>query len=57
MRHVVITGANRGIGLALARHYQEENWSVTGICRESSSELKRLPHRSLRESMSLKQTV
>lgn len=42
MRHVVITGANRGIGLALARHYQEENWSVTGICRESSSELKKV---------------
>ena len=24
MKHVVITGANRGIGLELARHYQAE---------------------------------
>jgi len=39
MQHVVITGANRGIGLELARHYQREGWQVTGICRESSSEL------------------
>lgn len=39
MKHVVITGANRGIGLELARHYQRENWRVTGVCRESSPEL------------------
>ena len=39
MRHVVITGANRGIGLELARHYQAEGWRVTGVCRETSSEL------------------
>jgi len=39
MKHVVITGANRGIGLELARHYQAEGWQVTGICRESSPEL------------------
>jgi NAD(P)-dependent dehydrogenase (short-subunit alcohol dehydrogenase family) len=39
MKHVVITGANRGIGLELARHYQSEGWRVTGVCRESSSEL------------------
>ena len=42
MRHVVITGANRGIGLELARHYQSEGWRVTGVCRESSTELDRL---------------
>mgnify|MGYP001818991695 FL=1 len=36
MQHVVITGANRGIGLELARHYQAEGWRVTGTCRESS---------------------
>ena len=40
MKNVVITGANRGIGLELARHYQTEGWRVTGICRESSAELK-----------------
>lgn len=39
MKHVVITGANRGIGLELARHYQAEGWQVTGVCRESSTEL------------------
>ena len=39
MKHVVITGANRGIGLELARHYQAEGWHVTGVCRETSSEL------------------
>jgi NAD(P)-dependent dehydrogenase (short-subunit alcohol dehydrogenase family) len=42
MKHVVITGANRGIGLELARHYQAEGWRVTGVCRESSTELGRV---------------
>ena len=39
MKHVVITGANRGIGLELARHYKAEGWRVTGVCRETSTEL------------------
>ncbi|SHJ37500.1 NAD(P)-dependent dehydrogenase, short-chain alcohol dehydrogenase family [Malonomonas rubra DSM 5091] len=39
MKHVVITGANRGIGLELAQHYHAEKWKVTGVCRESSAEL------------------
>ncbi|MFO7578323.1 MAG: SDR family oxidoreductase [Pelovirga sp.] len=39
MGHVVITGANRGIGLELARHYQREGWQVTGVCRTISAEL------------------
>lgn len=39
MKHVVITGANRGIGLELARLYQRQGWQVTGVCRESSKEL------------------
>ena len=39
MKHVVITGANRGIGLELARHYQAEGWRVTGVCRETSTDL------------------
>jgi NAD(P)-dependent dehydrogenase (short-subunit alcohol dehydrogenase family) len=39
MKHVVITGANRGIGLELARHYQAEGWRVTGVCRTTSPEL------------------
>ncbi len=39
MHHVVITGANRGIGLELARHYQRQGWQVTGVCRGTSPEL------------------
>lgn len=42
MKHVVITGANRGIGLELVRHYQAGGWRVTGVCRESSFELESL---------------
>lgn len=41
MQHVVITGANRGIGLELARHYGNEGWRVTGVCRASCPELDR----------------
>lgn len=36
---VLVTGANRGIGLALARHYKEEGWQVIGVCRTASAEL------------------
>jgi NAD(P)-dependent dehydrogenase (short-subunit alcohol dehydrogenase family) len=41
MKHVLITGANRGIGLELARHYKGAGWRVTGVCRETSPELER----------------
>ncbi|MCE8030928.1 SDR family oxidoreductase [Halomonas daqingensis] len=36
---VLITGANRGIGLALARHYKKAGWRVYGVCRSTSPEL------------------
>lgn len=36
---VVLTGANRGIGLELARHFASQGYSVIGVCRESSEEL------------------
>ncbi|RUR30890.1 SDR family oxidoreductase [Vreelandella andesensis] len=36
---VVITGANRGVGLALAEHYHQAGWRVIGVCRESSDAL------------------
>lgn len=36
---VVITGANRGVGLALAEQYHQAGWRVIGVCRESSDAL------------------
>ncbi|MBW4935861.1 SDR family oxidoreductase [Marinobacter sp. F4206] len=36
---VVITGANRGIGLELARQYAARGCHVIGVCREASGEL------------------
>lgn len=36
---VVITGANRGIGLELARLYAGRGSEVIGVCRQSSEEL------------------
>ncbi|MDX1458013.1 MAG: SDR family oxidoreductase [Marinobacter sp.] len=42
VKQVLITGANRGIGLELARHYAQEGWRVIGVCREASDELQAL---------------
>jgi NAD(P)-dependent dehydrogenase (short-subunit alcohol dehydrogenase family) len=42
MSTVVITGANRGIGLELARQYVERGDSVVAVCRTPSDELKQL---------------
>ncbi|MGM0543822.1 MAG: SDR family oxidoreductase [Pseudomonadota bacterium] len=36
---VLITGANRGVGLALAEHYAEAGYRVIGVCRSSSEAL------------------
>ena len=38
---VLITGSNRGIGLALSRHYASQNWRVIATCRrpEQAEEL------------------
>lgn len=40
MKNVVITGANRGIGLALCKTYLALGWEVFGICRQASDELR-----------------
>lgn len=47
MKHVLITGANRGIGLELARHYADAGQQVIGVCRESSPELQQVATRVL----------
>lgn len=39
MPTVLITGANRGIGLELARQYSSGGWDVIATARESSEEL------------------
>lgn len=39
MQTVLITGANRGIGLALCKTYLARGWQVIGVCRNASPEL------------------
>ena len=39
---VVITGANRGIGLAMAQIFKSKGYAVQGVCRSSSSALEAL---------------
>lgn len=39
MQHLVITGGNKGIGLALVQHYLAKGDEVSVICRHSSPEL------------------
>lgn len=38
-RNIVITGANRGIGLSLTKLFQQQGHNVFAVCRQSSAEL------------------
>ncbi len=38
-KKIVITGANRGIGLSFSKYYQQRGDQVYGVCRQSSPEL------------------
>lgn len=42
MATVLITGANRGIGLELARRFKERGDSVVAVCRQASDDLRAL---------------
>jgi NAD(P)-dependent dehydrogenase (short-subunit alcohol dehydrogenase family) len=42
MPTVLITGANRGIGLEFARQYSNDEWDVIATARQSSAELEAL---------------
>ncbi len=42
MNTVVITGANRGIGLAMAKQFRDKGYHVVALCRQSSSDLNQL---------------
>src|SRR4051794_24192808 len=39
MPKVLITGANRGLGLEFAKQYSADGWDVIATARQSSSEL------------------
>jgi len=41
-KHVVITGANRGIGLEFAKQYLAQGFEVTAVVRKPSTELQEL---------------
>jgi len=43
MALIAITGANRGIGLALTKQYRQQGHDVIAICREASDELRAVP--------------
>ena len=52
MLNVVITGANRGIGLALTRLYAVDH-HVTALCRTASEDLASLENVAIIESVNL----
>lgn len=42
MKTAVITGANRGIGLALSKQLSEQGWDIIAVCRSDSDEIEEI---------------
>lgn len=40
--NIVVTGANRGIGLSFCKYFNKMGYTVYGVCRKSSSELEKV---------------
>jgi NAD(P)-dependent dehydrogenase (short-subunit alcohol dehydrogenase family) len=57
MPKVLITGANRGLGLEFARQYSADGWDVVATAREVSSELEALSVRVEQLDMTDLETV
>ena len=47
--NIVLTGGNRGIGLALTKKFLDDGHNVTVLCRQSSSELDKLKAKVITE--------
>lgn len=45
MPTILITGANRGLGLALVKHYLDAGWFVHGVARSTNAEINDLDSR------------
>ena len=52
MPKILITGANRGLGLEFVRQYKEDGWDIVATARETSAELDSLGVRVERLDMS-----
>lgn len=49
MPTVLITGANRGLGLEFTRQYARDHWKVLACCRAASDELSAIEQASIHE--------